>query len=84
MVRLGPVVCQYDEEPEELEEEEEEDEPQFTHRQIIRSYCYLVKDSTFFKTYELKDNCALKVRKFGSKVLILVANEKVHTHFNEI
>ncbi len=82
-VRLGPVVCQYDEQPVELEEEEE-DEPKFTHREMIRSYCYLVKDSTFFKTYELKENCALKVRKFGSKVLILVANEKVHTRVNEI
>jgi hypothetical protein len=83
LVRLGPVVCQYDEQPEELEEEEE-DEPTFTHREMIRSYCYLVKDSNFYTTYELKDNCALKVRKFGSKVLILVANEKVYTHFNEI
>ncbi len=85
MVLLGPVVCQYDEQLEEHQvEEEEEEEPKFTHREMIRSYCYLVKDSTFFKTYELKENCALKVRKFGSKVLILVANEKVHTRVNVI
>jgi hypothetical protein len=83
LVLLGPVVCQYDEQPEELEEEAE-DEPKFTHRQIIRSYCHLVKDSNFYITYELKDNCALRVRKFGSKVLILVANEKYHTSFKEI
>ncbi len=68
LVLLGSVVGQYDEELEEPEVPEEEDEPKFTHGQIIRSYCHLVKESKFYKTYGLKENCALKVRKFGSQV----------------
>ena len=62
------VVAQYDDEEPEQPEEEEEDEPKFTHGQLIRSYCHLVKESKFYKTYGLKENCALKVRKFGSQV----------------
>lgn len=82
LVLLGSVVAQYEEEPE--EPEEEEDEPKFTHGQLIRSYCHLVKESKFYKTYGLKENCALKVRKFGSKVLFLHKHENVHNYFNDI
>ena len=74
---IGSVRSQY-EDVEESEEEEIEKEPTFTHGQVIRAYCQLVKDTKFYKTYNLKDTCALKVRKFGTQVQFI---ETFNTHF---
>ena len=74
---IGIVRSQY-EEVEESQEEEIDDEPTFTHGQMIRAFCNLVRDTKFYKAYNLKNECALKVRKFGTRVLFL---ETFDSHF---
>ena len=74
---IGMVRSQYDD-IEESQEEEIDDEPTFTHGQVIRAYCQLVKETKFFKAYDLRNQCALKVRKFGGKVIVM---ETFQTHF---
>ena len=74
---IGIVRSQY-EEVEESQEKEIDDEPTFTHGQMIRAFCNLVRDTKFYKAYNLKNECALKVRKFGMKVLFL---ETFDTYF---
>ena len=74
---IGMARSQYDD-IEESQEEEIDDEPTFTHGQLMRAFCNMVKDTTFYKAYNLKTQCALKVRKFGGKVIVM---ETFQTHF---